>query len=157
MAHADAPPVKIHPPALSVMAPAMALLLEWLIPVHILPSFGFGLTAVCGVLLLLFSGWLAIAGERAFKQAGTNVDPRQPSTAIVTDGPYRFTRNPMYLGMVVLQFGLALTFSLDWALIGGVIVWTCLNFLVVPYEEEYLKERFGAPYIAYLSRVRRWL
>nr|WP_239113369.1 isoprenylcysteine carboxylmethyltransferase family protein [Shimia biformata] len=108
-------------------------------------------------MFLVGAGALAISGDRAFKAAGTNVDPRQAALTLVRTGPFRVTRNPMYLGMVLLQLGLALTFSLDWALLGAVCVWLILHFGVVLREEAYLVSRFGDAYRDYLSETRRWL
>ena len=62
-----------------------------------------------------------------------------------------------YLGMVALQLGVALTFAVEWALIGAVVVWSILHWGVVLREEAYLTAKFGAPYEAYLRRTRRWL
>lgn len=157
MSDQKGPAVGIHPPLLSVAAPVTAVALEWLLPLGLLPRAGALAIVIPGLALLGLAGWLAISGERAFRKAGTNVDPRQASLALVREGPYRFSRNPMYLGMVVLQLGLALTFSLDWALIGAVVVWAVLDRAVVVREEAYLTERFGEAYRAYLAHSRRWL
>jgi protein-S-isoprenylcysteine O-methyltransferase Ste14 len=100
---------------------------------------------------------LAIAGERAFARAGTAVLPFREPAAVVTSGPFAFTRNPMYLGMVACLIG--------WALLLGSLT----PFLVVPLffalihhrfvlrEEPFMAQRLGDAYIAYKSRVRRWL
>ncbi len=157
MTDTQGPKIAVFPPLVSVVVPVAAMALEGLAPLRVLPSVGTGLILLPGIALLLLAGWLAISGARAFKKAGKNVDPRQPALTLVTDGPYRFTRNPMYLGMTVLQFGLALTFSLDWALFGALIVWALLHYGVVLREEAYLTELFGAPYEDLLKTTRRWL
>ena len=157
MSDLGGPRVALHPPLLSVVAPLAAIVLEGLVPVGILPSAGHPLSLAAGLGLLALAGGLALSGERAFRRAGTHVDPRQPALRLVSDGPYRLTRNPMYLGMVTLQLGLALTFSLDWALAGAAVVWLLLDRLVVRPEEAYLTARFGAAYREYLERSRRWL
>ncbi|WP_136440996.1 methyltransferase family protein [Pacificoceanicola onchidii] len=153
----EGPAVGVHPPLLSVAAPVAAVALEWLVPLGVLPAAGSLVIVIPGLGLLGLAGWLAVSGEKAFRRAGTNVDPRQAALVLVQDGPYRFTRNPMYLGMVVLQVGLALTFSLDWALLGAIMVWTILDRAVVVREEAYLTERFGEAYRGYLAQSRRWL
>ncbi|MGI9083774.1 MAG: methyltransferase family protein [Aeromicrobium sp.] len=94
---------------------------------------------------------------RRFARAGTAVIPFRPSTALVTTGPFRFTRNPMYLGMAVLQAGLSLAFGLMWALAMVPVAVLAVDRLVIAREEPYLERRFGADYIAYKSRVRRWI
>lgn len=151
------PDIAVFPPAVSVAAPLLAAVLEWVAPLGILPPAGTPWMLAAGLVLSALAGGLAIAGERAFRRAGTNVNPRRPALRVVRDGPYRFTRNPMYLGMVILQFGLALVFSLDWALLGGVAVWAILHFGVVLPEERYLEERFGEDYRALKRQTRRWL
>ena len=142
---------------MSVLAPFLAIALEWLAPLSILPPRFTPWAVIAGGVLLFTAGALAISGERAFRASGTNVDPRSPALKLVETGPYRFTRNPMYLGMVTLQLGLALALSLDWALIGAPLLLALLHFGVVLREETYLTEKFGAPYANYLSRTRRWL
>ena len=157
MPPSDGPDIAVFPPAVSVLAPLTALALEWLWPLALLPQAGTGMILIPGLLLLLGAGWLAFAGERAFQAAGTNVDPRQPALTLVRTGPYRLTRNPMYLGMVLLQLGLALTLSLDWALFAAPLVWALLHFGVVLKEETYLSNHFGKDYLSYLEQTRRWL
>lgn len=157
MTAGSGPDILVYPPALSVAAPVVAIGLEWVFPVAWLPSPGHPATTVSGIGLLAAAGWLAVSGERAFRRAGTNVDPRDAALCLVRDGPYRFTRNPMYLGMVLLQLGLAFAFSLDWALLGAVVVWAVLHFGVVLREEAYLTERFGDAYGHFMNSTRRWL
>lgn len=153
----ERPRILIFPPLASVIAPLTAIALEWLWPLGILPR-AFSMSILLpGIAILLVSGALAVGGTRAFKTAGTNIDPRRPALLIVTDGPYRFTRNPMYLGMVLLQIGLGLTFSLDWSLVTAPILWAVLHWGVVLPEEVYLSEKFGEQYATYLESTRRWL
>ena len=157
MAEADRPDIVIFPPLALLIAVAGAVALEWLWPLAIVPKpFALWSTAA-GVVLSLAAAALAVAGSRTFRRAGTNVDPRRPALKLVETGPYRFTRNPMYLGMVGLELGLALTFSLDWALIGAVLLALVLHFGVVLREEAYMTARFGAAYTGFRSRTRRWL
>ena len=148
----DAPDILAFPPAVTLGAVLAAVVLDWLWPLGSPPQM-----AWLGGLLILMAFGIAGAGIRAFKAAKTNVDPRKPSLVLVETGPYQFTRNPMYLGMVALQLGVALTFAVEWALIGAVVVWSILHWGVVLREEAYLTAKFGAPYEAYLRRTRRWL
>ncbi|MEO8242955.1 MAG: isoprenylcysteine carboxylmethyltransferase family protein, partial [bacterium] len=135
----------------------LSVVLEFVLPLHLLPTaFGLWLT-LAGALLFAVALALTLGGARTFSSAGTNVDPRKPALIIVRNGPYRFTRNPMYLGMVGMTFAVALIFSLDWALIGGVALWAILHFGVVLREESYLTGKFGAPYTDFTAATRRWL
>lgn len=102
---------------------------------------------------------LSIAGAAAasFAKAGTPVVPFETSTTIVTTGLYRFTRNPMYLGMILVLLGVALLFGTVTPLLPiPLFVWVIRSRFVLP-EEAFLEELFGAEYLAYKSRVRRWL
>ena len=157
MAERETPDIAIFPPTLSVLAPVAAVVMEWVAPLGLMPPRWTAWSVAVGVVILAVAGWLAIAGEGAFKRAKTNVDPRKPALVLVEEGPFRFTRNPMYLGMVLLQAGLAFTFSLDWALMLTPVVWAVLHFGVVLREETYLVGRFGAPYEQYLTQTRRWV
>lgn len=153
----DRPNILVFPPLASVVAPLSAIALEWLWPPDILPPAFTASILIPGLAILVLSGFLAVAGARAFKAAETNIDPRQPALRIVRDGPYRFTRNPMYLGMVLFQIGLGLTFSLDWTAVTAPILWAVLHWGVVLPEETYLGAKFGKDYEALLAETRRWL
>lgn len=121
-----------------------------------LPVDEFGRKVVAVVLIiagLVLEGW---AGG-LFKKAGTNVVPYQPATALVTDGPYRFTRNPMYVGFAVTYLGLAIGLNTP---TGLALLLPCLlltTWGVILREEHYLEGKFGQVYLDYKRRVRRWL
>lgn len=105
--------------------------------------------AVAAVSLLVWAGSI-------LKMAGTNVNPSQPSLTIVRHGPYRFTRNPMYLALCLLQVSLAF-FLNDWiSLLFVIPLALVLHYGVILREERYLEAKFGAPYLALRREVRRW-
>ena len=110
-----------------------------------------------GTILMMAAGLGARSAGRAFTRAATNIDPRSPALTLATDGPYKISRNPMYLCMILFQAGLSLAFSLDAGLILLPLLWAALHFGVVLPEERYLTVRFGKDYVAYLDRTRRWL
>jgi protein-S-isoprenylcysteine O-methyltransferase Ste14 len=131
---------------------------------------GFGLDAAIGGASLpttvarpagaaLILGGVGLLGGfvEAFGRAGTPVDPYAPSNAIVTDGPYRLTRNPGYLGMTLTYAGIALAANAPWALAPLPIAIAVIDRGVIAREERYLERRFGARYTEYKRRVRRWL
>ena len=153
----DSPDILVFPPLVFFGAIVVAVAAQWLIPINFLPTGGTLSMILLGIALVAFALWIAIGGAAAFKNAGTNVNPREETLVIVSDGPYRITRNPMYLGMVLFQFGLALTFSLDWSVIAGVAAWGILHFGVVLREEAYLTKKFGESYLGFLKKRRRWL
>lgn len=92
-----------------------------------------------------------------FRRAGTHVAPGQPAAALVTAGPYRFTRNPIYIGFVLVYFGLSIVLTSVWILLLLLPVVLILQRGVVLREEAYLERKFGEAYRAYTARVPRWL
>lgn len=110
-------------------------------------------------------GWPMIAtgigiaelGALEFGRVGTNVNPYKPTTALAQDGPYRFTRNPGYLGATLIYVGISLLTRSSWslALLPGVLA--AIDRGVIRREERYLEERFGEEYGLYRERVRRWI
>lgn len=107
--------------------------------------------------LALVGAWLAVASDALFKRLGTEVKPFRPSSLVVTEGPYRLSRHPMYLGFLLLLGGVAvLAGTLFPLLVLGVMAWLFTVRFVVP-EERHMEEQFGAAYRDYRSRVRMWL
>jgi protein-S-isoprenylcysteine O-methyltransferase Ste14 len=150
----DAPGVLVFPPALFAGTLVLGLVLHWLRPVSLLPPLP---ARLAGLVVLVLSWWLVHSAEAAMKRAGTNVRPDQPSLAIVTDGPFRFSRNPMYLATTGLYLGITLLVNTPWPLILLSPMLLVLHGGVVRREERYLEAKFGEPYRAYKSRVRRWV
>lgn len=109
--------------------------------------------------LVLIGGGLAIvlAAMRGFARAGTRVEPWAPSSAIVSDGIYRFTRNPMYVGMALVMTGLALVIGSPTSLAMVAVAVVVVDRYVIRREEVYLEGKFGPDYLDYRRRVRRWL
>ncbi len=109
-----------------------------------------------GGLILL---WLMLAAWAIgmFRRAGTTPDPMGDVTAFVTNGPFRFTRNPMYLGLLLFQIGAAFLLSNAWVLLFVPLSFLLLDRVVIAGEERYLAARYGAAYDEYRNRVRRWL
>ncbi len=108
------------------------------------------LLMACGVLCAGFA-------FRAMRRAHTPVDPYSPSTAIVEEGPYRYTRNPLYLALTLFYIAFAAIMDNAWPLLLlPLVLWT-IQRGVIAREERYLEQKFGARYLQYKSRVRRWL
>jgi protein-S-isoprenylcysteine O-methyltransferase Ste14 len=118
----------------------------------LLQSVGAGAIAVCG-------GALSAAGYIAFRRAQTTINPLRPANAssLVTSGIYRFSRNPMYLGLLLVLIGWALRLSSLPALAGPLIFLLYIRRFQIAPEEEALAARFGKAYSEYTARVRRWL
>ena len=146
--------VRIPAPTLTIIHITMAILLGWLAPLPIpAPMFvqwiGLGLAALGFIL-----GVLAVI---EFRRVRATLDPKKPTKVLVTSGIYRFTRNPIYLGFVLMLIGLPLTMGTYWGLILAWPLVTFTNNLIIKPEEAYLKQEFKDQYTDYSSRVRRWL
>jgi protein-S-isoprenylcysteine O-methyltransferase Ste14 len=152
---ADTAQVIIRPPLAWGLAVIAGLALNWLVPLPLLPvdvSAGW-LGAMVFVLALALFAWAIVTMTRA----GSNVPTNRPTTTIVESGPFRFTRNPIYLGMFLGLVGLAITFDNLWLLMTLVPFALVIRYGVVAREEAYLDRKFGNVYRGYRSRVRRWL
>ena len=152
---ADTAQVIIRPPLAWGLAVIAGLALDWLAPLPLLPADlpAGGLGAMVFVLALALFAWAIVTITRV----GSNVPTNLPTTTIVEIGPYRFTRNPIYLGMFVGLIGLAIVFDNLWLLMMLVPFAPVIRYGVVAREESYLERKFGDAYRGYRSRVRRWL
>lgn len=113
-------------------------------------------TVVGGIIAVL--GFLLIATNvRQHKSAGSNVEPWKPTTTIITAGAYKYTRNPIYLGMALTHGGLALSGGSMAAGVTLVLSIAVIQTYVISREERYLQAKFGEVYRTYRSQVRRWL
>lgn len=114
---------------------------------------------------LRWAGWgvvalaalIAAAAEIAFLRAGTATLPTSPTSAIVATGVYRFTRNPMYLALTLMLIGLGFALGSAWFWVSAAVAAALVTKLAIAREEAYLERKFGAAYLAYKGRVRRWL
>ena len=152
---ADNPGVPIHPPLFFLSALLLGTLLND--RVHPLPVFKHDQWRWVGILGVLLGVAVAATGRKAMVSHGTNVNPTQPTTTIVTNGPFKVTRNPLYLSLTMLYIGLALLLNTWWSLFLLVPVWVVMHFTVVLREERYLQAKFGQSYLDYKKRVRRYL
>ena len=114
---------------------------------------------VAFVVIALVGGSIALAGDLEFRRARTTINPFKPenSTALVTSGIYRFTRNPMYLGLTLGLLGWAAFLCSAWTLLGPVVFILFIGRFQIAPEERVLSDKFGAAYANYTARVRRWL
>jgi protein-S-isoprenylcysteine O-methyltransferase Ste14 len=145
----------VRPPIAWALAFAAGLGLDWLYPLPFVPASVPGGWIGGAVFAAAFA--LAIWAIVTIRKAGTAVETVKPTTTIVASGPFRFTRNPIYLGMILGQIGLAIAFNSLWILVALVPFFFLLRYGVVAREEAYLERKFGDVYLGYKSRVRRWL
>lgn len=150
----DKPGVIAPPPLLYGGALAVGAGLDWLIP---LPLLAPGAGQAPGLVLIAAGLVLGLWCVLLFRMAGTAVEPYKPSTAIVSSGPYRFSRNPIYVALTAVSVGIGLWANSAWML--GLLLPTLvvMRIAVIGPEERYLEAKFGAEYLDYKARVRRWL
>jgi protein-S-isoprenylcysteine O-methyltransferase Ste14 len=116
-----------------------------------------GLRIAAGVAVALVGIIILVLGARGLQRHATNVNPYQPSLAIVTDGIYARTRNPIYVGGIAAAVGIAVALALDWVLLLHLLGLPTLHYGVVLHEERYLERKFGEAYCAYKAAVRRYI
>ena len=151
----DTAQVIIPPPVAWGLVIIAGLLLNRLVPLPFLPA---DLPAIpLGVTVLVFALALGVWAVVTMTRAGSNVPTHRPSTTIVASGPYRLTRNPIYLGMFLVVTGLAIALDDLWLLLMLMPFAVVIRYGVVAREEAYLDRKFGDVYRGYRSRVRRWL
>lgn len=152
---ATPPPVAVHPPVLYGAAFLAGLALDRVLPIA--ASFPDGVRHGVASMLIVFGACFALWAAWLFRRAGTGIPTWQAATRLVRRGPYAISRNPMYVGITTLYAGLALGAASAWALILLAPVLVVMDRWVIAREEPYLAARFGAPYLDYRARVRRWL
>lgn len=151
----DNPGVGVHPPLFFLSALLLGVVIDD--RVHRLVIFHHTHWRGLGLIAVLLGVALVAVGRRTMVKAGTNVNPTLPAIAIVDSGPFRFTRNPLYVGLTVIYVGLSILLNTWWSLLLLVPVWLVMHFKVVRREETYLEGKFGESYLSYRHRVRRYL
>ena len=160
MTHSDStrPNTIPWPPILFVGAALAAVVLGHYAP---LPDpFGAlagGVSRGIGILLALFGFGLDIWAIVTMARKKTAVAPNRPATHLVTDGPFRYSRNPIYLGNMILMTGLALALSNMWFIVAGLAAGISVDRLAIRREEAHLAARFGDEWLAYRDRIGRWI
>ena len=152
---ADTPNVIVRPPIAWALAVLAGLALNWFMPLPIVPAAVLG--GWLGALLFALALALFVWAIATMTWGGSNVPTNLPTTTIVDTGPYRFTRNPIYLAMVLGLIGLAIAFNTLWLLLVPVPFALVIRYGVIAREEAYLDRKFGDVYRRYRLRVRRWL
>ena len=148
--------LKIPPPVVALLIGAAMWIGSRLGPVLEVPL---PVRAAAFIALGMLGGAIAIAGDIEFKRAKTTINPLKPqnTTTLVTSGVYRLTRNPMYLGLMLVVIGWTVFLCSAWALAGPVVFVLYISRFQIEPEERILSAKFGAAYSDYVSRVRRWL
>ena len=142
------------PPLIYLAGLVIGLLLPHPVPGPIFPR---GPSAGVGAVLIATAVGISWWGVRDMRRAGTAVNPRIASSALVTTGPFAFSRNPLYVSLTLCYLGIAIAAQSLWALVLLPVILVVVQFGVIHREERYLEKRFGAEYLRYKARVRRWV
>jgi protein-S-isoprenylcysteine O-methyltransferase Ste14 len=147
--------LKLPPPVWMLIYVLAAAAVSWLFGWPRVPGLPL---APLGMVLVAAGCALAVWAAVLFRREGTEINPTSPSNrALVTHGPYQFTRNPMYLSLVILTLGIAIWVG-AWPMFAApVAVFATANFVHIPFEEAKMRGQFGTAYDDYVARVRRWI
>jgi protein-S-isoprenylcysteine O-methyltransferase Ste14 len=149
----DTAGVLVFPPLLFALPVVFGWLLSRIVPLPALPEWVRTIGLIVVVLSAIPGAWAMLVMLRN----GVNPEPHVPTRALVLSGPFRYTRNPIYLTYVLFVAGVALFAGNLWMLVLLVPTVIVAHYGIIVREERYLSRRFGAPYDAYRQRVRRWL
>lgn len=153
--NADVPNVMIHPPIALGMAIVIAFAANWVYPLPFLPP---GIAHIeLGLIVILGAFLLVRWAIQTFRNARTNILTNQAALAIVSTGPFAYSRNPIYVGALVGLIGLTVAVNSLWFLVALVAMFFVLQFGVIAREEIYLAKKFGQTYLDYKAKVRPWL
>ena len=150
----DAPGVVAKPPLIYGAALMLGFALDTFFPAPFLPDL---LQYVAGFVLIGVSIPIVAFVLLCFKRAGTNIDVHRPTTAVVTAGPFRYSRNPAYVALSLLYAGIGIAADSLWVLGLLIPVLIVMQLGVIQREERYLERKFGEDYLRYKASVRRWL
>ena len=142
------------PPALYAGTLLLGLIFSFIFPMAFLPRVA---ALIFGIITAICAALLAVSAFRTMNRAQTGINPSLPTTTIVSDGVFGFSRNPIYLSLTLLYVGIALIFNAFWALLLLLPLLVVVQNGIIKREENYLERKFGAEYSSYKTRVRRWL
>jgi len=146
--------IRIDAPVLLVIAILLTFLLQWILP---LPFFASLPSRMIGAILFFGGFALGFPALRGMLRSKTSPNPHRPPTALIRGATYRFTRNPMYLGMLTSYTGLFIFLQNLWFLLFLLfLVWSFTTWVILP-EEKYLEEKFGGEYLDFKSHIHRWI
>jgi len=145
---------RILPPTYFLAYLAAAIILHVLVPiVYIIPA----PFTYLGIAVMFFGLVTTAWADNIFKRVKTTIQPFEKSTVLVTEGPFRLSCHPMYLGFVSVLLGLAILLGSVVSFLSPIAMFVTLQMRFIPYEEKNMEAVFGAEYAAYKNRVRRWL
>lgn len=145
---------KILPPTYFFIFLVIAVLVHFILPIIQLINYPLNWS---GLLFILAGGGLNIWADRLFKKNNTTVKPDETPTSLINNGPFRFSRNPMYLGMEFLLIGTGLILGSVTSFVGAVLFFVAMELLFIRQEEKIMAEKFGDEFNAYKKKVARWI
>ena len=154
---ADRSGVRVFPPLVFLGAGGAAMVIHRFFPLHFVPVERAAPLRIVGAVLCAIAVSFALWAVATFRRIGTTPNPAGGTTALASDGPYRLSRNPMYLSLILLTTGAALAFDTLWPMLLLPFVVLLVRANVILPEERYLEAKFGQPYRDYKARVRRWI
>lgn len=135
----------------------VAIVLQRIAPICLADSFLAPVTLPAGTILIVMGVGLVVFTRREFARYGQPTDPGLPTNKVINTGVFSFSRNPLYLGGILLLAGISLAFNLHWALILLIPSIVACQYILIKPEERYLAARFGEQYQVYAMKVRRWI
>lgn len=153
----DTAGIRFPPPFYYLLGLIVGFVIQYFYPVYLARPGHRQIMYTLGAIWIVLGLVLFIWALLTFRRAGTSPIPHIPTTALTGNGPYRLTRNPMYLAMALFSVGVSLTANALWPLLSVPVAMVLIDRLVIRKEEHYLDAKFGDAYRQYRSRVRRWL
>ena len=146
--------MKIKPPYIALFYLLIAIVLDIFLSSAKLILFPYNFI---GTVLIIIGVWIIIVATSLFKKNGTPKSPFKEPKVFVASGPYKFTRNPMYLGVTTVSLGIATLFGNLIVFLAPIAFFLTINFTRIPKEEKIMEKLFGQNYVDYKNKVRRWL
>lgn len=142
------------PPILGFSLAIISIILHFVFPIAKIISYPYNLLGILGITIGVI---LVILGKKTFEKFKTPLRPGAKPTALVTTGPFRMSRNPMYLGFVVILLGISVILGSLITFISPVIFFLVIHFGFIPFEEKLMENNFGKEYLDYKKKVRKWI
>jgi len=143
-----------RPPIIALVLLVISIILHYNFPFRRIIYYPSNLWGITGIILGI---WITSMGLRSFRKEKNPHMPGVKPRKLVTSGPYRYTRNPMYLGLLIILLGIAILFGSVGAMLSPIAFFIIFNFIFIPIEEKLVESAFGEEYLDYKKRVRRWI
>jgi protein-S-isoprenylcysteine O-methyltransferase Ste14 len=153
----DTPNVIAPPPLIFLSGLLLSGIVQWFYPFYIFSAEYLIYSRIAGILLAVSGFRIILTAHLKMKKAQTNIEPWKPTNSIISEGIYSYSRNPIYMAMIMIFYGIKFFFNSVWFTPALILVLLVIHFGVILREEKYLEGKFGDEYLNYKNRVRRWL